>query len=76
MNETTFETQLRSILSDSRTYQKKLDLLLRSRHYFDWKTLYPFDTYMYMFQSELYPETRHPTDFLGLDSLVELTAPQ
>lgn len=75
VNETEFVKELQIIISDSRTYSEKHYLVMKNRHYFDWRSLYPFDTYMYMLQSALYPETRHQADFLGQDSLLELPPP-
>lgn len=37
--------------------------------------MYPFDTYMYMLQSELYPDTRHPADYLGVEESILLLTP-
>lgn len=59
LNETQFIKDLRAILKDTSTYNKKMEILMANRHLFDWTTLFPFDTYMYMLQTYLYPETRH-----------------
>jgi len=53
-----FLAALRNILQDVETFQRKLQAVLQHRHLFDWHTLYPFDTYMYLLQAHLYPETR------------------
>ena len=52
-----FLQRLTEILQDEETYQRKYKTLLANKHLFDWETLYPFDTYMYMLQAKLYPET-------------------
>jgi hypothetical protein len=57
-NETTFLGSLYVILSDVDGYREKHQTVLKNYHLFDYSTLYPFDTYMYMFQAELCPETR------------------
>lgn len=64
LEEATFVRKLSAIINDTEAYQRKLDLVLANRHLFDWTGLYPFDTYMYMLQTTLYPETAHdPTSF-------------
>jgi hypothetical protein len=79
LDETTFVRELSTILNDTETYQRKLDLVLANRHLFDWTGIYPFDTYMYMLQAFLYAETRHnPTDLFGPDgsnSILRLPLP-
>ncbi|CAJ1939580.1 unnamed protein product [Cylindrotheca closterium] len=55
-----FEERLRPILKDEAGYQAKHEKILQHIPLFDYTTLYPFDTYMYLFQAELFPETRHP----------------
>ncbi|KAL3936118.1 MAG: hypothetical protein SGBAC_008500 [Bacillariaceae sp.] len=55
-----FEQRLRAILNDKEGYQAKRQKILEHIPLFDYSTLYPFDTYMYLFQAELFPETRHP----------------
>ena len=57
-SEDTFSTDLERILSDEEGYEQKYKTLLENRELFHWKTLYPFDTYMYMLQAHIYPETR------------------
>lgn len=57
-----FLQALKAILQDEQGYQERQAAILQHRALFDWTTLYPFDTYMYMLQAELYPETRHPID--------------
>jgi hypothetical protein len=61
-NSTAFLQALHTILHDGQGYEKKHQAILQHRKLFDWTTLYPFDTYMYMLQAELYPETRHSVD--------------
>jgi hypothetical protein len=53
-----FVHQLQSILRNETAYQERHRAVLHNRKLFDWTTLVPFDTYMYMLQAELYPETR------------------
>jgi hypothetical protein len=57
-NATFFVDQMERILADGRTYTGKLGLVLANRHLFDWTGPFVFDTYMYMLQATLYPETR------------------
>ena len=47
------------ILRDTTRYHQLIQNIHQHRHLFDWTTLYPFDTYMYMLQAHLYPETKH-----------------
>jgi hypothetical protein len=79
LKEPTFVRELSAILNDTKTYQRKLDLVLANRHLFDWTGLYPFDTYMYMLQAFLYPDKRHdPTTFFAPDepsSILRLPPP-
>ncbi len=58
MNQTLFHMELDSILEDVELLKKKTQLVLDNRDLFDWNTIIPFDTYMYMFQAHIYPETR------------------
>jgi hypothetical protein len=64
VNVSTKETliaDLDRILNDTEGYERKLAAINQHRHLFDWKNgLYPFDTYMYMFQAQLFPETKRP----------------
>jgi hypothetical protein len=53
-----FVHQLQSILRNDTAYQERHRAVLQNQKLFDWTTLVPFDTYMYMLQAELYPETR------------------
>ncbi len=57
-NETSFLHQLDAITDDKGLMEEKTKLIFENRDLFDWTTLVPFDTYMYMFQSHIYPETR------------------
>jgi hypothetical protein len=59
--QTSFITSVTALVveTNSGDYHEKYQALMEHRHLFDWTTLYPFDTYMYMLQAELYPETRH-----------------
>jgi hypothetical protein len=54
-----FSVSLGDILRDEEGYKKRHQKVLENRHLFDWTSLYPFDSYMYMLQAHLYPETRH-----------------
>jgi hypothetical protein len=56
-----FNNSIKQILQDDEGYQRRYDAVLRNRQLFNWSSLYPFDTYMYMLQAHLYPETRHAT---------------
>lgn len=51
--------RLDRILSDEKGYEERYQKILQHMALFDYTTLHPFDTYMYLFQAELYPETRH-----------------
>jgi len=55
-----FGQRLRDILQDEGGYKSRHHKLLEHIPLFDYTTLYPFDTYMYLIQAELFPETRHP----------------
>lgn len=57
-NETVFKESMERILADEEGYQRKHKAVLKNRILFDWTTPYPFDTYMYMLQVHLYPDTR------------------
>ena len=56
-----FQTRIRQILNDEMLYDEKLKAVIAHQQLFDWKTLFPFDTYMYMLQAHLYPETKVST---------------
>jgi hypothetical protein len=63
-NQTSFLASINSILADKKGYERRLQNILNDRDLFDWRTEAPFDTYMYMLQSHLFPElntvsTRH-----------------
>ena len=49
-----FLSSLQGILQDRDGYQRRYDAVLTHQPLFDWETLYPFDTYMYMLQHDLY----------------------
>ncbi len=59
--QSTFIESLAKILQDERGYQQRHESVLRHRPLLDWHTLYPFDTYLYMLQAEVYPESRRDT---------------
>jgi hypothetical protein len=48
-----FVEELQTTLQDKHDYQRKHQTLMEYRHLFDWKTLYPFDTYVNMLQAHL-----------------------
>jgi hypothetical protein len=58
-NKREFLQSLESVLQDKEGYKRRQEDILQNRKLFDWMTLHPFDTYMYMLQAEIYPETRH-----------------
>ncbi|CAJ1959719.1 unnamed protein product [Cylindrotheca closterium] len=57
--EKVFNERLRRVLDDEEGYRKRQKAVIDHLEFFDMRTIYPFDTYMYLFQAELYPETRH-----------------
>jgi hypothetical protein len=57
-NKTSFLASINSILADKEGYQTRLQNVLNDRDLFDWRTEAPFDTYMYMLQSHLFPDLR------------------
>ncbi|KAL3936609.1 MAG: hypothetical protein SGBAC_008113, partial [Bacillariaceae sp.] len=57
--EAVFNGRLQRVLDDEEGYRKRHDAVIDHMEFFDMTTIYPFDTYMYLFQAELYPETRH-----------------
>jgi hypothetical protein len=58
-NKTRFLADLDRILQNASLLEKKRQQVLANRRLFDWHTLVPFDTYMYMLQAYLYPHHRH-----------------
>jgi hypothetical protein len=59
----TFHRSLQRILdAPSLEYNQRRQAVVSNRDLFDWTTMIPFDTYMYMLQADLYPETRHPSN--------------
>jgi hypothetical protein len=54
-----FLERLQAVLDDKEGYERKHKAVLEHMPLFDYTTLYPFDTYMYLLQAEIYPETRH-----------------
>lgn len=53
-----FISGLEAILNDHEGYQRRLKTVLDHIPFFDLSTLYPFDTFMYLMQANIYPETR------------------
>lgn len=58
VDQQSFIDQLSYILNDTIHLQRKTDIILENRDLFDWDTIIPFDTYMYMFQKNIWPETK------------------
>ena len=54
-----FLYRIARIMNDKAGYDRRYKAVLEHIPLFDYTTIYPFDTYMYLFQAELYPETRH-----------------
>jgi hypothetical protein len=57
-DQTVFMETLKQITSDKQTIQRKQNALAQNQDLFDYQTIVPFDTYMYMFQIALFPETK------------------
>jgi hypothetical protein len=53
-----FMETLKQITSDKQTIQQKQEAVAQNQDLFDYQTIVPFDTYMYMFQIALFPETK------------------
>jgi len=51
-----FLRQLDDLVADQAGYQHKHEHLVANRELFDWTTLVPFDTYMFMLSSKLWPD--------------------
>lgn len=49
--------RLDEIVSETALYEEKLAAVFRNRRLFDYETEKPFDTYMFMLQCRLYPDT-------------------
>lgn len=60
-NKTLFLASINYIVADKEGYKTRLQNVLDNRALFDWHTEAPFDTYMYMLQSHLWPELRTNT---------------
>jgi hypothetical protein len=58
-NKGKFLADLDRILQDTELLEEKRQNVLANRRLFDWDTLVPFDTYMYMLQAYLFPQHRH-----------------
>jgi hypothetical protein len=69
-NKSSFLASINSILADKEGYQMRLQNVLNDRDLFDWRTEAPFDTYMYMLQSHLFPELRTNTNATRYNSLI------
>ena len=59
-NKEAFLKAIDDIVNDEAMYQQKYANLMANRDLFDWQTHVPFDTYMYMFMAQIYPEFRRP----------------
>jgi hypothetical protein len=55
---TAFLQSIAAMKKDRSLYEDKVASIQANRHLFDWQTVIPFDTYMYMFLSQLEPEYR------------------
>jgi hypothetical protein len=55
-NQATFLTDIDDILADTNGYKEKKRNVVLNQDLFDWKTIIPFDTYMYMLSVHLWPE--------------------
>ncbi|CAJ1959359.1 unnamed protein product [Cylindrotheca closterium] len=58
-SESTVLERMDAIVHDEKGYEERYHKILQHIPLFEYTTLHPFDTYMYLFQAELYPETRH-----------------
>ena len=56
--EASFQAALDDILRDTQEIERKTKNVLENRDLFDWDSLVPFETYMYMIQARLWPESR------------------
>ncbi|GFH45317.1 hypothetical protein CTEN210_01791 [Chaetoceros tenuissimus] len=56
-----FLEALDAVLKNSTDMNEKTKNIIENRDLFDWDTLVPFDVYMYMLQSHLWPHTRIST---------------
>jgi hypothetical protein len=70
-----FLRSLDQIIDDEALYQEKLFNLLANRDLFDWRTHVPFDTYMYQFMAQVYPQYRRPSNFDSPYSALQLSKP-
>jgi hypothetical protein len=53
LEETQFVAKIKAILEDQRSYQNKFEQLQQNYDLYNWRTLIPFDTYMYVLSSKL-----------------------
>ena len=51
-----FLATLDDIVNNQPLYEQKMANLMANRDLYDWQTPFPFDTYMYMFLSQIYPQ--------------------
>eukprot|EP00977_Amphora_coffeiformis_P008953 scaffold2029_cov181-Amphora_coffeaeformis.AAC.2 len=59
-NKESFLQTLDEIISDTALYEQKYAALMENRELFDWTSNVPFDTYMYMFMAQIYPQYQRP----------------
>ena len=69
-NEASFYHKLDVILNDKKKIEKKTTNVIDNQDLFDWNTPVPFDTYMYMYQAHLWPDTRLPVDRSKYSALI------
>ena len=73
-NRESFKSSLHQILynTSEEEYTGRRKAVLANRDLFDWKaSLVPFDTYMYMLQAYLFPETKRPMEIANrYDALI------
>ena len=58
LSEQSFLEKLQLIIDDEDGYERKHKAVIEHAPLFDYTTIYPFDTYMYLFQAKFFPETR------------------
>ena len=58
--ESKFLERIEWLMNDHDGYEQRQKAVVDHIPFFDMTTIFPFDTYMYLFQADIYPETRHP----------------
>lgn len=56
--EVNFMKRFEAILNDKLGYEQRRRAVVQHIPFFDYNTIHPFDTFMYLFQARVYPETR------------------